>query len=117
MQSNAKVWLSIGVNELPNNLPPIAVNKTFSTNKVLTSIPISSLLADDSIPVGNTISFVSIGNASNNARVISLKMFGQLLLIVKRGFTGDITFTCTVRDSVGLQSTGTVTVNVNNAHY
>ena len=117
LQSNATVWLSIGVNELPNNLAPIAVNKTLSTNKVWTSIPISSLLANDSNPEGNTISFVSVGNASNNARVISLKMFGQLLLIVKRGFTGDITFPCTVRDSVGLQSTGTVTINVNNAHY
>src|SRR5450830_854238 len=117
LQSNATVWLSIGVNELPNNLPPIAINKTLSTNKVWTSIPISSLLANESNPVGNTISFVSVGNASNNASVISLKMFGKLLLIVKRGFTGDITFPYTVSDSVGLQSTGTVTVNVNNAHY
>ena len=117
LQSNATVWLSIGVNELPNNLPPIAVNNTLSTNKVWTTIPISSLLANDSNPVGNTISFVSVGKASNNASVISLKMFGKLLLIVKRGFTGDITFPYTVSDSVGLQSTGTVTVNVNNAHY
>jgi hypothetical protein len=117
LQSNATVWLSIDINELPNKLPPIAVNKTLSTNKVWTSIPISSLLANESNPEGSTISFVSVGNASNNARVISLKMFGQLLLIVKRGYTGDITFSCTVRDSVGLQSLSTVTVNVNNAHY
>jgi hypothetical protein len=117
LQSNATVWLSIDINELPNKLPPIAVNKTLSTNKVWTSIPISSLLANESNPEGSTISFVSVGNASNNARVISLKMFGQLLLIVKRGYTGDITFPCTVRDSVGLQSSSTVTVNVNNAHY
>ena len=117
LQSNATVWLSIGINELPNKLPPIVANNNVSTNKVWTFIPISSLLANDSDSEGSKILFVNIGSTPNKARVISLKMFGQLLLIVKRGFTGDITFPYTIRDSVGLQATGTVTVNVNNAHY
>ncbi|MHB1346099.1 MAG: hypothetical protein ACYCXK_01295 [Candidatus Humimicrobiaceae bacterium] len=67
LQSNATAWLSVGINELPNILPPIAVNKTLSTNKVWTTIPISSLLTNDSNPEVNIISFVSIGNASNYA--------------------------------------------------
>ncbi len=86
-------------------------------NNVWTLIPISSLLANGSGPESNTISFDSVGNASSNARLISLKIFDQLLLLVNRGFTGDITFPYTVMDYFGLQSTGAVTVEVNNAHY
>lgn len=118
LQSNAAVWLSIGINELPNKLPPIVVNDTLSTNKVWTLIPIPGLLANDSDTEGGKIFFVSAGGtATNNARVISLGIFGRLLLLVKKGFNGNITFPYTIRDSAGLQSTGMVTVDVNSAHY
>jgi len=119
LQSNATVWLSIGINELPNILPPIVVNDTLSTNKVWTLISISSLMTNDSDPEGNVISFVNAGGnvTKNNARVISFGIFGKLLLLVKRGFSGTITFPYTIKNSVGLQSKGTVTVDVNNAHY
>ena len=117
LQSNATVWLSIGINELPNILPTIVVNDTLSTNKVWTLISISSLLANDSDPEGRTILFVSAGHTPNNARVISFRMIGRLLLLVKRDFNGDITFPYIIKNSIGLQSTGTVTIDVNNAHY
>jgi len=113
LQSSATVWLSIVINELPDNLPPIAVDDTLSTNKVWTSIPVSKLLSNDSDPEGTTISFVSVSKASNNARLVS--GFNQLLLIVKRGYTGTVTFSYVIKDANGLQSTGNVTVDVNNA--
>ncbi len=93
------------------NRPPVAVNDSFSTRQNrLVSIPTSILLANDSDPDGNTLTFVSVSNATDGQ--VSYDGRSSVAFTPNTNFIGNATFQYTVKDSQGATSTGTATVYV-----
>lgn len=89
------------------NQPPIAQNDSASTTAGQAIL--IDVLANDSDPDGDPLSFVSIGTAANG----TISVVGtQLVYTPNVGFTGSDSFTYTIGDGNGGTATATVTLNV-----
>lgn len=80
---------------------------TVLSNSPTTLLPI---LLNDSTPSGNAPSIVAVGPPSEGGN--ALASFGQIQYTPPSGFQGTETFTYTINDGSGPQSSATVTVNV-----
>ena len=93
-------------------LPPVAAPdlvERFASQSI--KIPIADLLANDSSPDGNgplTLTLVNYTGGNGASVIIS----GDQVLYDPAGYLGDDTFEYTVKDDIGLTSTGTVTVQI-----
>jgi Ca2+-binding RTX toxin-like protein len=74
------------------------------------SVPVASLLANDSDVDGNTLSIVSVGSAVGGT--VSLNTQGQIIYTAAAGFTGAGNFTYTLSDGA-LTAAATVSIQVN----
>ena len=93
---------------IPSNLPPLAVDDFAETLNLFT-IQLN-VLANDSDPEGDAFSVVSFTQPANGSVVESAP--GIFLYASNPLFCGLDTFTYTIRDSAGNESTATVTINV-----
>lgn len=102
-ESTSRAWV---------NRAPIAQNDAYSVDSGTTST--LAVLSNDSDPdVGDTLSLASVGApARGQARIEA----GQLVYIAPTGYVGPDSFTYVVKDSKGLTSTATVTMNVTQAN-
>ncbi len=73
-------------------------------------VNVSDLLANDSDVDDGSISIVSVGSASHGT--VSLDNSGHVVLDVEPGYTGTVTFSYTIKDSLGALATATATVSV-----
>ncbi|MCW8917107.1 MAG: cadherin-like domain-containing protein, partial [Magnetovibrio sp.] len=90
---------------------PVAVSDTLGTMDAYSSIQIASddLLANDSdVDASDTLSIVSVGNATNGQVVMTDN--GEIHFQPNLGFSGEATFEYTISDGHGGISTATATV-------
>lgn len=89
------------------NAAPIAVNDSASTS---TATPVTiNVLANDSDPEGDELTLVSTSTPGNGTAVVS---GNQVVYTPNAGFSGNDSFTYTIRDSFGATASATVTVSV-----
>lgn len=95
-------------NTPPSNLPPDAVNDSFSTgnHKAVTVAPLSN----DTDPENDSLSIVSITQPTNGAAV--LNMNGTVTYTPNGAFSGNDKFDYTITDGNGNLDTATVTIQV-----
>jgi Ca2+-binding RTX toxin-like protein len=96
----------------PVNDAPLAVNDsgfTVLSGGVL-SVPVASLITNDSDVDGNALSIVSVNNAVGGT--VSLNTQGQIVYTATTGFAGTGSFTYTLSDGA-LTATATVSIQVN----
>jgi subtilisin-like proprotein convertase family protein len=92
------------------NTPPIAAAETLYRPPTSgTKTPVSALLANDSDPDGNPITFDGISSTTPEGGTASL-VDGWVLYSPPLGFAGPDSFGYTIQDSFGATATGTVTV-------
>jgi outer membrane protein OmpA-like peptidoglycan-associated protein len=92
--------------------PPVA-NADAATTPVATPVTIN-VLANDSDPDGDALSVSAVGSAANGSVVINAN--NSVTYTPAAGFTGNDTFTYTLRDATGATATGTVSVIVTPAN-
>jgi outer membrane protein OmpA-like peptidoglycan-associated protein len=92
--------------------PPVA-NADAATTPTGTPVTIN-VLANDSDPDGDALSVSAVGSAANGSVVINAN--GSVTYTPTAGFTGNDSFTYTLRDATGATATGTVTVTVTPAN-
>lgn len=90
------------------NTPPVAVNDTQTTAKNGTlTIPIQTLLSNDSDANGDNLTLSAVSNAVNG----NVRLNGDNVIFVPtNNFVGDASFSYTLQDSS--QTTATATVNI-----
>ena len=95
----------------PVDQPPVAVNDNVSTteNHVLTIAP-ATLLSNDTDPEHDPLNITSV-QAANNGSVALVD--GSVVFTPKADYVGDASFTYTISDGHGGNSTATVDVTVN----
>lgn len=106
--SSAELSITVtGVNDAP-----VAGDDTASTDEdTPLSIAIADLLSnDDDIDAGDTPVFDSVQGATNGTVSVS---GGNIIFTPDADFFGDASFTYTIKDGAGLESTATVDVTVN----
>ena len=93
-----------------SNQAPVAGNDAVATAEDGTlTIPVASLLANDTDADGNQLSIISVGSAPNGT--VSL-VGGNVVFVPALNFSGVTSFTYRISDGAGGESTATVTVNV-----
>ena len=103
--------VTINVTGGPQNNPPIANPDAYSTfQDISIIIPDSELLANDSDPDGDALSIVSFSQAGNGSVIDNGN--GSITYEPAPGFVGADSFTYTITDPSGAQSTGVVTIDV-----
>jgi Ca2+-binding RTX toxin-like protein len=111
--------VSVLLNTTTSNNPPVAGNDTVTANQnTALTIPVATLLANDSDPDGNPLSITAVSNAVNGT--ISLNDNGTaangaddfVVFTPTSGFSGDASFNYTLSDGQGATASGTVTVAV-----
>ncbi|MEN0039464.1 MAG: Ig-like domain-containing protein [Cellvibrio sp.] len=104
---------TVNLSVAPVNDAPVAVADT-ALGKVNTalSIPISTLLANDTDIEGDKLSLVSVQGAVNGTATIS---GNNIIFTPANNFEGIATFTYTIRDSFGATSTATVNATFGSA--
>ncbi len=100
---------TIGINDLPENRTPTAVNDSVKAyRRVPTTIAASTLLANDTDPdAGTTLRITGVSNATNGT--VSLNSSGNVVFTATN--TGNASFQYTISDG-SLTSTATVAVSV-----
>jgi Ca2+-binding RTX toxin-like protein len=100
---------TIGINDLPENRTPTAVNDSVNAYRgVPTTIAASTLLANDTDPdAGTTLQITGVSNATNGT--VSLNSSGNVVFTATN--TGNASFQYTISDG-SLTSTATVAVSV-----
>lgn len=89
--------------------PPVAQNDTASTR---TNTPVNvRVLANDSDPEGTQMIVVDVGAAANGLAEI-VNNGAEVRYTPRSNFTGNDTFTYTIRDAAGMLAQATVTVSV-----
>ena len=96
---------------LDNDAPFARSDYEFMAGSGYIVVPTASLLTNDSDGDGHALSIIAISNVSANASVI-LRPDGDLDLSTPEGFDGLISFTYTVSDGHGGQSTADVEVQI-----
>jgi hypothetical protein len=91
------------------NSPPTLVADTFTVQRNSSGNSLG-VLANDSDPDGDAMAIVSVTQPANGTA--SIGTGGNVLYTPAAGFTGTSTFTYTVRDAKGAESTADVTVAV-----
>ncbi|MBN2965126.1 tandem-95 repeat protein [Sulfurospirillum sp. T05] len=95
----------------PVNDAPVAVDDALETSKdIPLIIPVADLLENDSDVDGDTLSIISVGDATNGT--VTLNGDGTITFTPTGGFSGDATFTYTVSDGNGGTDTATVTITI-----
>jgi hypothetical protein len=89
---------------------PDAVNGNEDTNILITA---AALTANDTDPNGNGLTITQVSNAVRGT--VALNPEGNVVFTPAANFTGLASFTYTVTDGRGLNDTGFVTVDVQNA--
>ncbi|WP_052417262.1 retention module-containing protein [Cellvibrio mixtus] len=104
---------TVNLQVTPVNDAPVAVNDTalMAQNGTL-SIPVSTLLANDSDPEGYVLTIASVQEAVNGTVSLS---GSHVIFTPTTGFEGVARFTYTVADQEGLTSKATVNVTVGSA--
>ncbi len=104
---------TVNLQVTPVNDAPVAVNDTalMAQNGTLT-IPVSTLLANDSDPEGYALTVTSVQEAVNGTVSLS---GSHVIFTPTTGFEGVARFTYTVSDQEGLTSKATVNVTVGSA--
>ncbi|WP_157314270.1 retention module-containing protein [Chitinibacter sp. GC72] len=109
---------NLTLEDLPNNLPPDATddNSSDADNDALTTpedqlliIAPSILLSNDVDPNGDTLTIISVQDATNGT--VSL-INGQIEFVPNENYNGSASFTYTVSDGRGETDTATVNINV-----
>ncbi|WP_348943970.1 retention module-containing protein [Chitinibacter sp. FCG-7] len=109
---------NLTLEDLPNNLPPDATddNSSDADNDALTTpedqpliIAPSILLSNDVDPNGDTLTIISVQDATNG--IVSL-INGQIEFVPNENYNGSASFTYTVSDGRGETDTATVNINV-----
>lgn len=105
----AKVYLSV----VPVNDAPVArPDSVLTKQNTAISIPLSTLLANDTDVENDYLSLVSVQGATNGSVAIS---GSNLIFTPTSNFEGYASFTYTIRDPAGATSTAAVTVTVGSA--
>ncbi|AOG24436.1 Ig-like domain-containing protein [Acidovorax sp. RAC01] len=104
---------TVGITISPVNDAPVAVadSRTTAVNATL-SIPIASLLANDTDAEGNSLAMLSVQSAVNGTVSI---VGSDVVFTPTAGFEGAASFTYTITDGSSASNPGTVTVNVGSA--
>ncbi|MDR7090925.1 retention module-containing protein [Cellvibrio fibrivorans] len=92
-----------------NDAPTTVADSGVAASNGSLSIPIATLLSNDSDPEGEVISFVSVQGAVNGTVAVS---GNNVVFTPTANYEGPASFTYTVRDPLGNSSNGSVTVNV-----
>jgi VCBS repeat-containing protein len=94
----------------PVNDAPVAALDEFSVAEDgILSLPVASLIANDSDIDGDTLSIVSVGNATHgNVAIVN----GQVVFTPQANFHGQASFAYVLKDGYGGTSQATVNVNV-----
>ncbi|MEZ6090288.1 MAG: Ig-like domain-containing protein [Pirellulaceae bacterium] len=115
-QNGARQTATVTVGVQPVNDAPTAKNDTFNDMKRGSSLNVLQVLEnDETAPDTNeTLRVISVGARSNGGTVTIASSGTHLLYTPATGFSGTETFTYTISDrqTGGLTSTATVTVNV-----
>ncbi|QLQ00278.1 MAG: cadherin-like domain-containing protein [Burkholderiaceae bacterium] len=92
------------------NQPPVANTDSATTNEdTAVTIPVATLIANDSDPDGGTLSITSVGGAVNGTVTLS---GGNVVFTPALHYSGPASFTYTLSDGQGGTATGTVNINV-----
>lgn len=96
---------------LENDLPFARDDYEFMAASGVVVVPSLSLLANDSDGDGDALSIIAIGEVSSNATV-TLRLDGNLDLVTAEGADGVVSFTYTVSDGHGGQSTARTEIQI-----
>jgi Ca2+-binding RTX toxin-like protein len=110
--TGAKIGDGVGVGTITNDdtvAAPAAGNDSVIVSRGATiALPAAHLLANDTDPSGSALSIASVGNGVNGTPALS----GNNVTFTAGGTTGNGSFTYTVQNASGTQSTGTVSVSI-----
>ena len=98
---------NFGIQVLPPNQPPVAVDETYNVFHGYPFTASPSIFANDSDDYGFTLVSTNIQTAQGISVVINATT-GQFSYVPPTGFEGTDTFQYTIEDNAGLQSTATV---------
>lgn len=105
MTETANETVTVGGNQ-----PPVANTDSATTNEdTAVTIPVATLIANDSDPDGGTLSITSVGGAVNGTVTLS---GGNVVFTPALHYSGPASFTYTLSDGQGGTATGTVNINV-----
>lgn len=108
----ASATVTVTVNPLGNRQPVAASNAVTTAMNTPVSIPVSTLLANDTDPDGDVLTVVSVQSPVQGT--VSL-VGGNVTFTPASNFEGSASFTYTIEDPQGASSTATVTVTVGSA--
>ena len=111
LRQTSLLFENINYTSATTTVLPAAQNDTVATNQN-TAVTINPL-ANDRLGNGTT-TINSFESSTNNGGTITRNSDGTLTYTPLTGFNGTDTFTYTIRDSQGLESTATVTVRIDN---
>jgi hypothetical protein len=111
LSSATPATVSLTVNAVVGNQPPVANNDTGFTVTLGTplTIPAAQLLANDSDPNGSALSISAVGTPVNGGVVLNLA--AQTVTFTATA-TGPASFTYTIKDALGLTSAAPATVSL-----
>ncbi|WP_371346033.1 cadherin-like domain-containing protein [Ancylobacter sp. IITR112] len=101
--------VAISVAARPNGTPSAEDDRLYALQDKPVTASLASLLANDADPESDTLSIVSVQEASHGTVAL---VDGKVVFTPAAGFTGDASFTYTVSDGKGGTDTATVTVAV-----
>lgn len=106
---------TVVVDPEPENEAPVAVDDVIVTDEDSTvSVSVDDLLLNDSDADGDDLTVTSVDEVSSNGGVVEFNVeTGEVTYTPAANFNGDDTFTYTVSDGNGGESTATVQVSVN----
>jgi len=104
----ASATVSITVNAVSTNHPPVAQNDAYTVAQDSTANSLN-VLANDSDPDGDALSITAVGNPSHGTVTISNN---RLLFTPTPGFSGNDSFTYTISDGKGGSASASVSITV-----
>ncbi len=103
--SKAAVLLKVAAPPVATaDVAPVLINRS-------SIIPAFTLLANDTDPGRNSLRLVGVSNAVKGR--VQINSYGNVVFTPENNYTGVAGFSYTLRNSLGLTTTGKVTVNVN----
>jgi hypothetical protein len=105
-------WVDVVFDDTIDDPQASNVGGLITTENSALSIPVSTLLAGDTDPLGYSLSFVGVSNPMNGT--VSYDSSAQTVTFVPTtGYTGPASFTYTISDGHGSTGSGNVSLSVN----